>query len=122
MELEMKKIALIVAGGSGTRMGSALPKQVLHLHDKPILYYPIRTFLEAYDDMRIILILPDDYIELGKEIIDAYFDPSRVRITAGGETRFHSVKNGLQLVDEEAVVFVHDAVRCLLSADLIRRC
>jgi len=59
---------------------------------------------------------------MGREIIDAWVDYKRIRITAGGETRFHSVQKGLQLVEEDGIVFVHDGVRCLLTADLIRRC
>lgn len=118
----MHKYAVIVAGGSGSRMGSATPKQFLMLNDKPLLYYTVKTFLEAFDDLEIILVLPEQYTDLGREIIDAYFDYSRIHITAGGETRFHSVKNGLQLVRQDSIVFVHDAVRCLISTDLIHRC
>jgi 2-C-methyl-D-erythritol 4-phosphate cytidylyltransferase len=118
----MKKFAIIVAGGSGKRMGSVIPKQFLLLHDKPVLYYTIKTFLEAYDDMQIILVLPEEHSDIGKEVIDAYFDYSRIQVTFGGETRFHSVQNGLKLVNAESMVFVHDAVRCLVSADLIREC
>lgn len=72
--------------------------------------------------MKIILVLPEEYMAAGKEIIDAYFDSSRITITEGGRTRFHSVQNGLQLVKEECIVFVHDGVRCLLSKQLIQRC
>ncbi|MCU7549654.1 2-C-methyl-D-erythritol 4-phosphate cytidylyltransferase [Chitinophagaceae bacterium LB-8] len=118
----MHKYAVIVAGGSGSRMGSATPKQFLMLNDKPLLYYTVKTFLEAFDDLQIILVLPEQYTDLGREIIDAYFDYSRIQITAGGETRFHSVKNGLQLVRQDSIVFVHDAVRCLISTNLIHRC
>ena len=118
----MKKYAVIVAGGSGTRMGAGLPKQFLLLKDKPVLYYTLRTFLQAYDDLQIILVLPEEYVGAGQEIIDAFFDYSRIQIATGGRTRFHSVQNGLQLVTEESIVFVHDAVRCLLSTDLIKRC
>jgi 2-C-methyl-D-erythritol 4-phosphate cytidylyltransferase len=118
----MKKYAVIVAGGSGTRMGGSLPKQFLLLRDKPVLYYSIKAFLEAYADMQIILVLPVEYTDMGQEIIDAYFDKDKIRITAGGDTRFQSVKNGLQLIEEEAIVFVHDGVRCLLTSQLIHRC
>jgi 2-C-methyl-D-erythritol 4-phosphate cytidylyltransferase len=118
----MKKYAVIVAGGIGTRMGTAIPKQFLMLHDKPVLYYTIRAFLEAFDDLTIILVLPEDHTDIGKEIIDAYFEYDRILITSGGETRFHSVQNGLNLVDRESVIFVHDAVRCLVSTNLIHRC
>lgn len=118
----MKKYAVIVAGGSGKRMGSILPKQFLLLHGKPVLYYTIKIFLEAYEELQLILVLPEDHTELGREIIDAYFDYKRIQITSGGETRFHSVQNGLRLVQDDAIIFVHDAVRCLLTTDLIRRC
>src|SRR5690606_13781882 len=60
--------------------------------------------------------------EMGKEIIDAWFDEERVQLTAGGDTRFESVRNGLQLIQDESIIFVHDGVRCLLSTDLIHRC
>src|SRR5437763_1245606 len=118
----MKKYAIIVAGGIGTRMGSAIPKQFLLLNDRPVLYYTVKAFFEAFEDIQIILVLPEDYADIGKEIIDAYFDYSQIQITCGGETRFHSVQNGLKLVREESIIFVHDAVRCMISTELIRRC
>lgn len=111
-----------MAGGSGTRMQNNLPKQFLLINNKPVLYYSIKTFLDAFDDLQIILVLPVDYTDMGQEIIDAWFDKSRIRITAGGDTRFQSVKNGLQLVGDDSIVFVHDGVRCLLSVDLVHRC
>ena len=118
----MKKIAVIVAGGNGSRMNNDVPKQFLLLHGKPVLYYTIDTFLKAYDDLQLILVLPEEHIGAGQEIIDAFFDYNRIKITAGGRTRFHSVQNGLQLITEESIVFVHDGVRCLLTTDLIHRC
>ncbi|HEX8313839.1 MAG TPA: 2-C-methyl-D-erythritol 4-phosphate cytidylyltransferase [Flavisolibacter sp.] len=118
----MKKYAILVAGGSGKRMGSAVPKQFLMLHGKPVLYYTIRAFLEAYDDLQLILVLPEEFTDLGREIIDAFFDYNRIQITSGGETRFHSVQNGLRLVQGDGIIFVHDAVRCLVTTDLIHRC
>lgn len=118
----MKKYAIIVAGGSGTRMGAVLPKQFMLLKDKPVLYYSLKAFLDAYDDLQIILVLPLDYTDMGQEIIDAYFDKNRIRIAAGGDTRFQSVKNGLALIEEESIVFVHDGVRCLISKELIAQC
>ncbi|MBO9595725.1 MAG: 2-C-methyl-D-erythritol 4-phosphate cytidylyltransferase [Niabella sp.] len=118
----MKKTAVIVAGGAGMRMGAELPKQFLLLKNRPLLYYTIDTFLKTYEDLDIVLVLPEAYTDMGQEIIDAYFDKDRVRITIGGATRFESVKYGLQLVEGEAIIFVHDAVRCLVSPELIRRC
>lgn len=103
-------------------MNNSTPKQFLLLHGKPVLYYTINTFLQAYEDLHLILVLPEEYVAAGQEIIDAFFDYRRIQVTIGGRTRFHSVKNGLQLVNEECIVFVHDAVRCLVSVDLIQRC
>ena len=118
----MKKYAVIVAGGSGSRMKANLPKQFLLLNGKPVLYYTIDTFLKSYKDLQIILVLPEDHIAAGQEIIDAFFDYDRIKITAGGRTRFHSVQNGLELISEESIIFVHDGVRCLLTTNLIHRC
>ena len=118
----MNKYAVIVAGGNGSRMNSAVPKQFLLIKNKPVLYYTLHTFLNAYDDLKIILVLPEEYVAAGQEIIDAWFDYKRIKITIGGRTRFHSVQNGLQLVEEESIVFVHDAVRCLLTEQLVKNC
>lgn len=118
----MDKYAIIVAGGTGSRMGNAIPKQFLLLRDRPVLYYTIQTFLEAFNDLQVILVLPEAFTDMGAEIIDAFFDHSRIKITAGGETRFNSVKNGLKLVSSDSIVFVHDGVRCLVTTELIQRC
>lgn len=118
----MKKIAVIVAGGTGTRMNSEIPKQFLFLKNKPVLYYSIKAFLDAYEDMEVILVLPEEHISKGQEIIDEYFESSKFHIAGGGNTRFHSVQNGLSLIKEEAIIFVHDGVRCLLTSELIKKC
>jgi 2-C-methyl-D-erythritol 4-phosphate cytidylyltransferase len=118
----MKKYAVIVAGGSGMRMGTLVPKQFLELQGKPLLWHTLSVFLDAFSDMEIILVLPETYLQTGREIIGITKDPGRIRVTAGGETRFQSVKKGLDLIDQHSIVFVHDGVRCLLSTDLITRC
>ena len=118
----MKKYAVIVAGGAGIRMGGYLPKQFMLLKNKPLLYYTIKTFLNSFNDLQVILVRPVDYTDMGQEIIDAWFDKSRIQLAVGGDTRFQSVKNGLSLIEEDAIVFVHDGVRCLLSQGLIERC
>ena len=115
----MKKFAVIVAGGSGTRMKSSTPKQFLLLHGKPLIWYTIQAFLQVYDDLHIILVLPAAHIHSNE--IQSLLN-ERVTATTGGETRFHSVQNGLKLVGENSLVFVHDGVRCLISPDLIQRC
>ncbi len=118
----MKKVAVVVAGGTGSRMNSIIPKQFLLIKGKPVLYYTLYTFLQSYNDLTVILVLPEEHIAAGQEIIDAFFDYKRIQITAGGRTRFHSVQNGLELLTEECMVFVHDGVRCLLTKNLIKRC
>ena len=120
--LYMKKFAVIVAGGMGSRMNHAVPKQFLLLNGKPVLYYTIKAFLQAYADLQIILVLPEAHVSAGQEIIDAFFDYERIQITVGGRTRFHSVQNGLAMINDESIIFVHDAVRCLVTEDLIHRC
>jgi 2-C-methyl-D-erythritol 4-phosphate cytidylyltransferase len=118
----MKKYAVIVAGGSGTRMGNVIPKQFLLLKGKPVLWYTIDSFLRAYEDMNIILVLPKDHVKKGEKIINQLNAETRITIVEGGTTRFDSVKLGLQIIKDDAVVFVHDGVRCLISVPLIRRC
>jgi 2-C-methyl-D-erythritol 4-phosphate cytidylyltransferase len=117
----MKKYAVIVAGGSGSRMNTEIPKQFLILKDKPVLYYTLSAFLNAYADMQIILVLPLEHMGKGQEIIDGYFDPLKITVVAGGRTRFHSVQNGLAKINEESIIFVHDGVRCLVTENLIQR-
>ena len=121
-KLGLKKIAVIVAGGTGIRMNNTVPKQFLLLKGKPVLYYTINTFLQTYSDLHVILVLPEEHVAAGQEIIDAFFDYNRISITTGGRTRFHSVQNGLRLITAESIVFVHDAVRCLLTPALIKNC
>ena len=118
----MLKYAVIVAGGSGNRMNAAIPKQFLPLNGKPVLLYTIETFLSAFNDLEIVLVLPEKFMRDGDAIVQQASDPKRIEIAAGGNTRFHSVKNGLKLVTENAIVFVHDAVRCLVTNELIHRC
>ena len=118
----MKKYAVIVAGGSGLRMGTVVPKQFLELDGKPVLWYTLTAFLRAFNDLEIILVVPEAHVEKGLEIIRTTFEPDRIGITVGGETRFHSVKKGLDHIQQHSIVFVHDGVRCLITPELIRTC
>jgi 2-C-methyl-D-erythritol 4-phosphate cytidylyltransferase len=122
MENEIRKYAVIVAGGIGTRMGADKPKQFLLLKDKPILWHTLQQFLKAFHDLQIILVLPADFLGTGIEILPGLKDRERVQIITGGPTRFDSVKKGLSVIHRKGIVFVHDAVRCLVSVDLIKRC
>ena len=119
----MEKFAVIVAGGSGLRMGTDTPKQFLLLKGKPVLWYTINNFLEAFKDLICILVLPQEYLEKGEEIKEMFvIDKKRIITTVGGNTRFQSVKNGLTLVNKDSIVFVHDGVRCLVDDALIKSC
>jgi 2-C-methyl-D-erythritol 4-phosphate cytidylyltransferase len=118
----MQKFAVIVAGGSGTRMGSSVPKQFLDLRGRPVVIHTVQAFLDEFPDIAIILVLPEAYLSEGEQLLQNYFPEVPIRIVAGGVTRFQSVRNGLALVTDPSVVFVHDAVRCLSTPALIRVC
>ena len=118
----MKKHVIIVAGGKGLRMGGDIPKQFLPVCGKPVLMRTLEAF-HAYDtSIHLILVLPVSQQEYWKKLCREYhFDLSH-DIANGGETRFHSVKNGLALVKGEGVVGVHDGVRPFVSQEVISRC
>lgn len=119
----MKQSAVIVAGGSGVRMGAGIPKQFIELLGKPLFMYSIDAFLKSFEDIAIILVMPEAHIQYAKDLLSSFHYPlNKISIVKGGETRFHSVKNGLSFVDEESIVFVHDAVRCMVSTELIQAC
>lgn len=118
----MKKFAVIVAGGSGNRMGTAVPKQFLDLEGKPVIVHTAEAFLTAYPSIEMIIVLPSDYLEKGREFLLKYFPENNLQFIVGGNTRFDSVKQGLQKVKGPGIVFIHDAVRCLVSTSLIQRC
>jgi len=119
--MKMKKTAVIVAGGSGIRMGTDVPKQFLHLKGKPIIWHTVQQFIYAYYDIQIVLVLPASYLQEAATYFDAA-QLAHIQFVEGGATRFESVKNGLQAVKEPSVIFVHDGVRCLVSSELIRKC
>ena len=110
---------IIVAGGSGRRMGATLPKQFMMLGNEPILAHSINRIHEALPAAEIVVVLPEEHIALWRNIA-ARFDVAHHKITAGGTERFYSVKNGLkELSDEVKIIAVHDAVRPLASKKLI---
>ena len=112
----MKKVALIVAGGKGFRMNSDIPKQFLLLKGTPVLMYTLEKF-SALDE--IILVLPKTQIEYWENLCKKYSFSIPHTSIEGGETRFHSVKNGLDRVDNNSLVAIHDGVRPLISTKLI---
>lgn len=120
--INIKKYAVIVAGGKGTRMGAAVPKQFLPLNNKPLLCYPIEAFAQAIPGIDIILVLPADQLRSAQIVLRSYIGNIDVTIVPGGETRYHSVQNGLKEIKGEGIVFVHDGARPLISGELILRC
>lgn len=118
--MERKKFVIIMAAGSGTRMGAQMPKQFLELDGKAILQKTIEVFLEACPGISVITVLPQDHISYWRQYcLDRNFICPQI-LVAGGITRFHSVRNALDRVPDGAVVAVHDGVRPLLSPELVR--
>ncbi|SMG50281.1 2-C-methyl-D-erythritol 4-phosphate cytidylyltransferase [Marivirga sericea] len=116
----MKKYAIIVAGGTGKRMGESLPKQFLKLGGTPILIHTLQAFYTADPEIEIILTLPQEEIQFWDELNIWHQNYIEHQVVAGGETRFHSVKNALQFV-ESGLVAVHDGVRPFVSAATIKQ-
>ena len=118
----MKKHIIIVAGGKGLRMGGDIPKQFLPVCGKPVLMRTLEVF-HAYDSsIHIILVLPVSQQAYWQDLCQEYQFTLAHDIANGGDTRFHSVKNGLALVEGEGLVGVHDGVRPFVSQEVIARC
>ena len=118
----MKKHIIIVAGGKGLRMGGDIPKQFLRVCGKPVLMRTLEAF-HAYDSfIHIILVLPISQQAYWKELCVEYGFGLAHDIANGGETRFHSVMNGLAMVEGDGLVGVHDGVRPFVSQEVIARC
>ena len=115
----MKKFAIITAGGTGSRMESNIPKQFLTIAGIPILMHTIKVFQDAVPEINIILVLPENQHQYWLELCQKHDFNSDFPIVKGGETRFHSVKNGLQEINEESLVAIHDGVRPLIDPEVI---
>jgi len=118
----MKRSVVIVAGGSGTRMGSDVPKQFLELAQKPVLMHTIDRFYSFDGNIEIVLVLPEQQIQYWKSLCTENSFSIPHNIVAGGKTRFHSVKNGVASLSDSDVIAIHDGVRPLVSNDTIKRC
>jgi 2-C-methyl-D-erythritol 4-phosphate cytidylyltransferase len=115
----LKEYALIVAGGKGTRINSKLPKQFIALNGKPILLHTIEAFFKYSEKISVVLVLPEDDFGIWESICKEYNFNKAIILQKGGETRFQSVKNGLDKIEGEGFVAIHDGVRPLVSSDLI---
>lgn len=118
----MKKYVIVVAGGKGLRMGGEIPKQFIPVKGKPVLMRTLETFYACDPNIELIVVLPVEQRSYWEHLCAEYGFTLSHRIAAGGETRFHSVKNGLALVEEDGVVGVHDGVRPFVSAEVIADC
>jgi 2-C-methyl-D-erythritol 4-phosphate cytidylyltransferase len=120
---EIKRFVVIVAGGIGKRMESGLPKQFIKLADQPVMLHTLRVFHEFDRKLKIIIVLRDDYFDQWKSICEKYSCSIPHEVIKGGETRYDSVKNGLEVINNDnGLVAIHDAVRPLVSIDTISRC
>jgi len=118
----MKKFVIIVAGGSGSRMGTEIPKQFLELCGKPVLMHTIQVFYDFDPESKIILVLPEDQQQFWKGLCLKHSFSLVHQVVSGGKTRFNSVQNGLSQIDGEGIVFIHDGVRPLVSWETLNRC
>ena len=118
--MNRRKYVIVVAGGSGSRMGAAKPKQFLELGGKAILRRTIEVFLDACPDVNIIVVLPEEHMAYWKDYCYKYNFICPQILVKGGFTRFHSVKNALEKVPDGALVAVHDGVRPLLTSGMVR--
>jgi 2-C-methyl-D-erythritol 4-phosphate cytidylyltransferase len=117
----VKKYVIIVAGGSGQRMLSEIPKQFLCISGKPVLLFSIETFSEAIPGIEIILVLPETHIETWQKLIEDLNIRLKHTMVTGGETRAQSVRNGLLHITEPGLVAIHDGVRPLISTYFIKK-
>lgn len=114
-----KKYAIIVAGGSGSRMKSDIPKQFIEIGGLPILMHTLKRFKEAEPDIELILVLPESQFEYWNQLCDKYPTVTH-KLVSGGNTRFQSGLNGLKTIDNEGLVAIHDGVRPFVSPEIIR--
>lgn len=118
----MKKFALIVAGGSGNRMKSQVPKQFLELAGKPVLMHTFNAFSKFDNSIEFILVLPEQEVGLWQNLCKKHHFTTPHKVAFGGANRFQSVQNGLNQINSDGIVFIHDGVRPLLSSQTIQNC
>lgn len=117
--MKYKEYALIVAGGKGTRIKSDIPKQFLELNGLPILFHTIEAFYRYSSSVTVIVVLPADDISIWNNLIQKHRFSRPVVLQTGGSSRFQSVKRGLEKIEGDGLVAIHDGVRPLISEDII---
>lgn len=115
----MEKYVLIVAGGKGIRMKSDIPKQFVEFNNKPLLMQTIDAFSNTFQSDQLILVIPNGYIDLWKELCIEHLFHVPHNIIEGGPQRYHSVKRGLSMIPNNTLVAIHDAVRPFVSKELV---
>ena len=118
--MERRRYVIVMAAGSGLRMGTSLPKQFLQIGGKAVLQHTIETFLEASPGISVVTVLNPDYVQYWREYCLTHNFTCPQIIVAGGITRFHSVRNALDKIPEGAIVAVHDGVRPLVTVPLVK--
>lgn len=117
----MKSVAVVLAAGTGKRMGGAVKKQYMELLGHPVLYYTLKAFEESFIDEVVLVTSPDDMEYCKRDIIDKYQFKKVTGMVAGGKERYHSVYNGLFSLDECDYVFIHDGARCFVDEGVLNR-
>jgi 2-C-methyl-D-erythritol 4-phosphate cytidylyltransferase len=120
--MPVKKFVLMMAGGSGSRMNNNIPKQFVELNGKPVIMHTFQVFYDFDPTINFILVLPEQQVECWKQLCEKHNFCIPHEIAFGGETRFFSVKNGLEKISGDGIVFIHDSVRPLVSVKTIENC
>ena len=118
----MKKAVIIVAAGSGSRMGGEMPKQYLQLLGRPLIVHTLERFKRFDPEMKLVVVLAPTHKELWEQMAASYEIARGVTLAMGGSTRYDSVKSGLKQIDKETLIGIHDAARPLVSQDTLIRC
>jgi len=118
----VKKAVIIVAAGSGTRMGGEMPKQYLQLQGRPLIVHTLERFQRFDPEMKLVVVLAPTHKELWEQMASSYELARGVILALGGSTRYDSVKSGLKQIDKETLIGIHDAARPLVSQDTLIRC
>jgi 2-C-methyl-D-erythritol 4-phosphate cytidylyltransferase len=120
--MEMQRYAIIVAAGTGSRMNSELPKQFLLLAGKPVLYYSLKAFFEHDPTTTQVVVLAKQEIPYWRELCQNHDIQIPHQVAIGGNTRTESVQNGLNNINGDGIVAIHDGARPLVSNEIIEKC
>lgn len=121
MNMTMKTVAVVLAAGQGRRMHSDVQKQYILLHDRPVIFYALKTFQESFIDEIILVVGKGEEDYCRREIVDKFNFTKVKQIVEGGSERFHSVANGLKCIEGEGYVFIHDGARPFVTEEILFR-